>query len=89
MRDILEELYTGRYTPGFHPSEESRQMRGEYAAMLEKVQKAFSWNFVNELETLDGLLLAEEKLRAYRSGFHLGASLMLELLYAPPQQAHP
>ena len=85
MRDILEELYNGAYRPSFHPSKEYCQIRDEQSALLDKVERAFSWNFVNDLETGEGLLHAEEELNAFRHGFHLGAALMLELLYPPPQ----
>ena len=85
MRDILEELYDGGYRPGFHPSEEYSKLRVEQAAILDQIEKAFSWGFVDRLETVEGLLMAETELGAFRHGFHLGASLMLELLYAPPR----
>lgn len=82
--DILETLYDGEYRPRFHPTEEYSKLRAEQMAILEQIEEALSWGFVDKLETVEGLIMAETELSAFRHGFHLGASLMLELLYAPP-----
>ena len=85
METILETLYDGAYRPRSCPTEEYNKLRREHMALLDQIEKAFSWGFVDKLETVEGLLTAETELSAFRHGFHLGASLMLELLYAPPR----
>ena len=87
MRNIIEELFLGNYEPSFHPSEEYCRLRSEQIRRLEKVRKGFSRKFVNDLETGEALLQGEEELSAFRHGFHLGALLMLDLLYGEPGSA--
>ena len=85
MRNILDELYEGYYEPRFSPSEEYRRRSKADEGLWEKVQEAYGARFVDELCSGINALSVEEERSMFRHGFHLGALLMLDLLYEPPQ----
>ncbi len=85
MRDIIEELYSGSYEPKFHASKEYMQRNEADRALWDQVSAAFGIDFVDDLWSSVNALSAEEEQSMFRHGFHLGALLMLDLLYDPPQ----
>ena len=82
---IIEELYSGSYRSPFHPSEQYKEFRDEHIRLMEKVNRALGFKFIGELEESEAPMRIEEEEAAFRDGFHLGAMLMLELLYTPQQ----
>ena len=85
MKSVLTEIYSGDLSGRFHPSKEYVKRRDERIAYMEQVQEVFGYDFMDKMATLDALMAVEEDENTFQRGFRLGALLMLELLYEPPQ----
>ena len=85
MRDIIEELCEGCYEPKFRPSKEYIERRVEDEPLWNKVMETFGLDFVDRLWSGASAYSSEQDRNMFRHGFHLGALLMLDLLYEPPQ----
>ena len=80
MESILYQLYSGDYdiTPKW--DKKQQESRSQVSAEMEKVQEVFGIDFVNHLFDLEVEENVQENYQYYRSGFILGARLMLEAL---------
>ena len=85
MRDIIEELCSGCFDTRFHASKEYLRQVKEDEPLWDQVAEVFGPEFVDELWSGISILGAEAERSMFRQGFHLGALLMLDLLYGPPQ----
>lgn len=85
MRDIIEELCEGCYEPRFQPSREYIQRRKEDDPLWNQVAETFGLEFVDRLWSGANASSSEQGRNMFRHGFHLGALLMLDLLYEPPR----
>ena len=80
MEDILYQLFSGDYD--FTPKQDKKQqeLRSQIFKELDRVEAAFGTDYLDRLFALDGELNDWKTFQYYRSGFLLGARLMLEVL---------
>ena len=80
MGNILYELFSGDYD--ITPKQDKKQQELSEAALveLEKIAAVFGVEFVDRLCELEGEREDWRSYQYYRSGFLLGARLMLEVL---------
>ena len=86
MRAILEDIYCGNYQPEFISSTKHDASRKEEVALWDQVRDTMGLDFVDKLYTGQSSLNLGHEINAFRQGFHLGAMLMLDLLYDAPQR---
>lgn len=85
MRDIIKELCFGCYEPEFRVTKEYARNRDGDEDLWKRVVEAFGIEYADRLWNDAYRYSREEDRSVFRQGFHLGALLMLDLLYDPPQ----
>ena len=74
MTDILKELFESPYYCG-------------YDRTGEQVTRLVGLDLVDEIYNTEAEIASIKNLQWYKEGFHLGAMLMLELLYTPSKSS--
>ena len=80
MEDILYQIFSGEYDTTPTWNKKQRELRGQLFTELDKVEAVFGQKFLDGLFDLDGAWAEQQYFQYYRSGFILGARLMLEAL---------
>ena len=85
MTDILEQLFYGEYKAERPPSAAYRKLMDKGDMLWEQVYKTAGKDVGDKLFDNLCALLRIDSLDYFKGGVYLGAILMLELLYTPPQ----
>lgn len=80
MENILYQLFSGEYDITPKRSKKQQELCDQIFAELDKIEAVFGETFLDRLFELDGERAAQRNYQYYRSGFLLGARLMLEAL---------
>lgn len=80
MEDILYQLFSGEYDITPERDKKQQELRAQIFSELDRVEAAFGTEFLDRLLDLDGERAQREHYQYYRSGFLLGARLMLEVI---------
>ena len=83
MEDILYQLFSGDYDITPKRDKTQQELYDQIFAETDKIQAALGEEFLDRLLGLDGERAQQENYQYYRSGFLLGARLMLEVLAQP------
>ncbi len=84
MEDILYHLFNGDYDITPERDKKQQELYNQRYAELEKIQAVFGLDFMNRLFDLEAECEVQQNYKYYRSGFILGAQLMLEALDVKP-----
>lgn len=84
MESILYRLFSGDYDTTPEWDKTQRELSKASLAELDKISAVFGSDFTDRLCQLEGEREAWRNYQYYRSGFVLGARLMLEALGAQP-----
>ena len=84
MEDILYHLSNGDYDITPERDKKQQELYNQRYAELEKIQAVFGLDFMNRLFDLEAECEVQQNYKYYRSGFILGAQLMLEALDVKP-----
>ena len=84
MENILYELFSGEYDITPKRGKRQQELRDKIFTELDKVEAAFGIDYLDHLFDLDGEWNEWKNFQYYRSGFLLGARLMLEALGDQP-----
>ena len=84
MEDILYHLFNGDYDITPKRDKKQQELYNQRYAELEKIQAVFGLDFMNRLFDLEAECEVQQNYKYYRSGFILGAQLMLEALDVKP-----
>lgn len=84
MDSILYTLFSGEYDITPERGKKQQELRSQIFKELDKVEAAFGADYLDHLFALDGELNDWKTFQYYRSGFLLGARLMLEALAGYP-----
>lgn len=79
MESILYQLFSGDYDITPNQDKKQQELRAQIFAELDKVQAVFGDAFLERLLELDEEREDWKTFQSYRSGFLLGARLMLEV----------
>lgn len=80
MESILYQIFSGDYDITPERGKTQQKLRNQIFDELDKVEAALGEPFLDRLFDLDGEWNSWENFQYYRSGFLLGARLMLEAL---------
>ena len=80
MEDILYQLFSGDYDITLKPDKKQQELSKASLAELDKIAAVLGSEFVDNLCELEGDQADWRNYQYYRSGFLLGARLMLEVL---------
>ena len=80
MESILYQIFNGDYDITPKRDKKQQELCDKRTAELEKVQAVFGIEFMDRLFDLEAEEEVQENYQYYRSGFLLGARLMLEAL---------
>lgn len=80
MECILYQLFSGEYDITPKRDKKQQELYHKRYTELEKVQEVFGDDFLNRLFDLEAECEEQQYFQYYRSGFLLGARLMLEAL---------
>lgn len=80
MESILYQLFSGEYDITPKRDKTQQELRSQIFKELDRVEAAFGTDYLDHLFALDGELNDRKTFQYYRSGFLLGARLMLEVL---------
>ena len=80
MESILYQIFNGDYDITPKRDKKQQELCDKRSAELEKVQAVFGIEFMDRLFDLEAEEEVQENYQYYRSGFLLGARLMLEAL---------
>ncbi len=80
MENILSQIFSGDYDTTPKRDKKQQELCDQIYAELEKVQAVFGTDFLNRLFDLEAEQQELQHYHYYRSGFLLGARLMLEAL---------
>ena len=80
MTDILKSLYENESTLNMPFSEEYKALCQKDAKLWEKLTPLLGMDTLDELSDSHASIKDQSNYEWFRRGFHLGASLMLELL---------
>ena len=80
MESILYQLFSGEYDITPKQGEKQQELRSQIFAELDKVEAVLGEDYLNRLFKLDSQWNTWKDFEYYRSGFLLGARLMLEAL---------
>lgn len=80
MDSILYQIFSGEYDITPKRSKKQQELCDQIFAELDKVKAVFGDEFLDRLLELIGERMDLESFQYYRSGFALGARLMLEAL---------
>ena len=83
MESILYQLFSGDYDITPNQDKKQQELRAQISAEIEKIEAVFGEEFLDRLLDLDGERAELQHFQYYRSGFLLGARLMLEALNQP------
>ena len=83
MENILYQLFSGEYDITPKRDKKQQELCDQIFAELDKAEAAFGADYLDHLFALDGELNHWKTFQYYRSGFLLGARLMLEALNQP------
>ena len=82
MKNILWELFEGRYDITPNPSAEQQELWKKICVELDKVQGVCGDEWIGRLLELEGAQAERQMFQCCQAGFRLGAQLMLEALGA-------
>lgn len=80
MESVLYQLFSGDYDITPERDKKQQELHSQVSAEMDRVQAVFGIDFINHLFDLEAEREALENYQYYRSGFLLGARLMLEAL---------
>ncbi|WP_251318504.1 hypothetical protein [Flintibacter muris] len=80
MESILYQIFSGEYDITPKQDETQQQLRTQLFMELDKVEAVFGTEFFDRLFALHGEWKQQKSFQYYRSGFLLGARLMLAAL---------
>lgn len=80
MESILYQLFSGEYDTTPKRDKRQQELYNKWYAELEKLQTVFGMDFMDRLFDLEAEWEEQQNFQYYRSGFILGARLMLEAL---------
>lgn len=80
MESILYQLFSGEYDITPKRDKTQQELYDQIFAETDKIEAVFGEAFLDHLLDLDGERAAQRNFQYYRSGFLLGARLMLEAL---------
>lgn len=83
MENILYQLFSGDYDITPKRDKKQQELCAQISAEIEKIEAVFGEEFLDRLLDLDGERAELQHFQYYRSGFLLGARLMLEVLAQP------
>ena len=83
MENILYQLFSGDYDITPKQDKKQQELRSQIFKELDRVEEAFGTDYLDHLFALDGELNNWKTFQYYRSGFLLGARLILEALNQP------
>ena len=87
MTDILKELFESPYYCGYDRTEELTELEKKLSSLWEQVTRLVGLDLVDEIYNTEAEIANIKNLQWYKEGFHLGAMLMLELLYTPSKSS--
>jgi hypothetical protein len=87
MTDILKELFESPYYCGYDRTEELTELEKKLSSLWEQVTRLVGLDLVDEIYNTEAEIASIKNLQWYKEGFHLGAMLMLELLYTPSKSS--
>lgn len=80
MKSVLYQIFSDTYDITPRPDQKQQELRSQIFKELDKAEAVFGTDYLDHLFALDGELNDWKTFQYYRSGFLLGARLMLEML---------